>query len=391
MRFIRLRKCHFEAVKVITRVLLFLLKKCWLQFAALIVCIVLLYGFYGGLIALSSGFFGACLVLYKLIDWFLYHPEDPPDSRTNVCSPAVLKLPFHSTHVRTVDGVDINLVFIAQPNERLSEAVTLIYFHGNAGNIGHRLLNVSELYHNCKCNILLVEYRGYGQSKGSPSESGLYLDGEAALNYALNHPDINKSKIVLFGRSLGGAVALEMASSPKLNAHISAVIIENTFTSIPDVAKTLFDCQLLRMIPRCFYKSKFDSLSKISRVSVPTLFLSGMADELIPPSMMQTLYQSSRSIMKQFSSFDNGTHNFTWRCKDYYTVINSFLAKIFNADKCVVENEMRKVVLSPYSSTFSIASDQLKIPSVLNSSATNFQLRSENFETATNLNSIEVV
>ncbi|RWS26529.1 alpha/beta hydrolase domain-containing protein 13-like protein [Leptotrombidium deliense] len=305
-----------------------------------------------------------------MIDWFLYHPDDPVDSRINVCSPAVVKLPFQSTFIKTADNVEINVVFIYQEKQKVCDAPTLVYFHGNAGNVGHRLLNVSEIYHNCGCNLLLVEYRGYGHSKGSPSESGLYMDAEAALSYLLEHPDVNKSKIVLFGRSLGGAVAVELCSNPNFSTHVSALIIENTFTSIPDVARILFDCRIVRLIPRWFYKSRFDSLSKISQVSVPTLFLSGLADELIPPSMMHSLYESSGSILKQFKSFDNGTHNFTWRCKDYYSVLNLFLCQSLqesNNKMHIVNEVVSKVNASNAYSTkcLTIPTNMLQVPSVL--------------------------
>lgn len=134
MKFLNLRKCHVEAIKAISRIIIFLFKKCWLQFTSLIVIIITIYGFYGGLIALLSGFIGASAVLYKISDWFLYHPEDPVDSRVNVASPSILRLPFESTFVNTSDGVTINLVLIKQdPPSKFSSVPTLVYLHGNAG------------------------------------------------------------------------------------------------------------------------------------------------------------------------------------------------------------------------------------------------------------------
>lgn len=107
----------------------------------------------------------------------------------------------------------------------------------------------------------------------------------------LQHPAIDRSQIVLFGRSLGGAVAVELARNPVLASHIAAVVVENTFTSIPDVARILFDCRPIRAIPNWFYKNQFNTAAKVGQVSQPTLFLSGLQDELIPPSMMFLLYQ----------------------------------------------------------------------------------------------------
>ena len=97
---------------------------------------------------------------------------DPPDSRFNVASPSILRLPYESHFIQTIDGVTINVVLIKQDPDKISSVPTIVYLHGNAGNVGHRLQNVHEMYHYLSCNILLVEYRGYGLSKGSPSESG---------------------------------------------------------------------------------------------------------------------------------------------------------------------------------------------------------------------------
>ncbi|KAI1305345.1 Protein ABHD13 [Halotydeus destructor] len=328
MSFFTLRKCHVEAIKGLAKIVFFLLKKCWIQASSLLFIVLFLYILYGGLVAFLSVLIGVLAIMYKVGDWFLYHPEDPPDSRFNVASPSVLRLPYESAFVKTADGVTINVVLVKQEApDKLTTAPTFVYLHGNAGNIGHRLQNVSELYHYLGCNVLLVEYRGYGLSKGLPCEHGLYLDSEAAMEYLLQHPAIDKTQIVLFGRSLGGGVAVELAKNIRYKDHVAAVIIENTFTSIPDIARILFDCKLVRMLPNWFHKNQFNSAAKMSKVPQATLFLSGLQDELIPPTMMYSLYQGSAAILKHFHEFEHGTHNFTWRCSDYYVVINSFLNK----------------------------------------------------------------
>lgn len=95
------------------------------------------------------------------------------------------------------------MYFIHQPKERQGNSPTMIFFHGNAGNMGHRLQNCVGLYHSLHCNILLVEYRGYGLSEGIPSEEGLYLDAKASIDYLFTRNDINLLEIIVFGRSLG--------------------------------------------------------------------------------------------------------------------------------------------------------------------------------------------
>jgi len=260
----------------------------------------------------------------------VYHPEEPANSRLYVPSPQVLHLPFENLFLRTKDGVRINAVLIKQqPNEVMASAMTIIFLHGNAGNIGHRLFNAHGLYHNLSSNILMLEYRGFGRSEGTPSEEGLYLDAQAAVDYLVSRGDIDPHKLVVFGRSLGGAVAINLASQINYSQNLRAVLLENTFTSIPEVAQAFVNCKLLRFLPNFMFKNKFISKSKIKNIEVPTLFISGLADRLIPPRMMQELYSLSKGRMKGMVTFESGTHNDTWQCSLYYTALNSFLTKVF--------------------------------------------------------------
>ena len=333
MRFASRLIINKEIIKNLLRISFYFWKKCWPQIFTFITLIMISYLFIGMIGALISFILGLYIFIHKMTDWFLYHPNEPIDSRTNVCSPKILDLPFESTYISTSDGILINVFLLKQKPELLVTAPTIIYFHGNAGNIGHRLLNASELYHTLECNILLVEYRGFGHSQGTPSEAGIYKDAEAAINYLLSLSGIAKDKIILFGRSLGGAVAIHLAQHSQLSQKISAIIVENTFTSIPEVAKLLFNCKLVKFIPKWVYKSKYDSLSKIKSIKVPILFLSGLDDELIPPIMMHTLFELASSDVKHIQHFEGGTHNFTWRCSNYYSIIDAFLIKVLNNNK----------------------------------------------------------
>ena len=132
------------------------------------------------------------------------------------------------------DGVQIHSWLIRAPTERWTQAPTIIFFHGNAGNIGLRLPNAFQMIQFLTCNVLLVEYRGYGDSDSvSPSESGLKLDAEAALAFAQQHADLDSSKLFIFGRSLGGSVAFHLAEyAAQRNIPLAGVLVENTYTSI---------------------------------------------------------------------------------------------------------------------------------------------------------------
>ena len=131
----------------------------------------------------------------------LYYPEIPANSRIFVPAPNTLDLPFENVYFKSMDSTKLHGFFIPQPQAH--QCATILFFHGNAGNIGHRLPNVKGLFKHLQANIFLVEYRGYGMSEGSSSESGLYTDAQAAFNYLCSRQDIDKTRIVVFGRSLG--------------------------------------------------------------------------------------------------------------------------------------------------------------------------------------------
>lgn len=151
-------------------------------------------------------------ILYHAEDNFLFYPELPSHSRVFVPIPSMYGLPYENVQVRAADGTLLKMFFIYQPPERLHQSPTIIFFHGNAGNMGHRLQNAVGLYHNLHCNILLVEYRGYGLSEGSPTEEGLYIDAKASIDYLLSRSDVNLSEIIIFGRSLGKYVFFSLIS-----------------------------------------------------------------------------------------------------------------------------------------------------------------------------------
>lgn len=163
----------------------------------------LLYYVYGGVFAFILLVFSATGILYHAEDNFLYYPELPTHSRVFVQIPSMFSMPYENLQVRSSDGVSLHMFFIHQPKDRIRQCPTIVFFHGNAGNMGHRLQNCVGLYHSLQCNILLVEYRGYGLSEGTPSEDGLYLDARTAIDYLYTRSDINHSEIIVFGRSLG--------------------------------------------------------------------------------------------------------------------------------------------------------------------------------------------
>ncbi|KAB7498500.1 Protein ABHD13 [Armadillidium nasatum] len=306
------------------------MRKYWITSLIVITMIFLSFFMYGFIVSLLLFLCGFFAIFYQISDQLVYWPNYPTDSRCIVRLPSSIGLPSENLFLYARDGTKLHAVFVKQESHAIENAPTFVYMHGNAGNIGHRLGNIYDLYRILGINILVVEYRGYGLSQGSASEQGLYLDAEAAICYLRTRTDIDLSKIVVFGRSLGGAVAIDCVSRSEIRSRVAALVIENTFTSIPDMAKVLFaGMKILPSLPEWCHKNKFNSKLKMCRVVVPSLLLSGQADTLVPPRMMMELYQSCPSPMKRMLKFVRGSHNETWRCRGYYQGISEFLDEVF--------------------------------------------------------------
>ncbi|XP_043502021.1 protein ABHD13 [Polistes fuscatus] len=301
--------------------------KRWIFSGAYILFLFLLYWFYSCIFAFCLLCITTIVVLYHREDQLLYHPGSPTHSRSYVPAPSTYNLPYESIYTRSGDGTMLHMFFIPQPEDRAKIAPTLLFLHGNAGNIGHRLHNVVGLYRNIQCNILMLEYRGYGLSQGSPSEEGLYMDARAGIDYLASKPNINTNEIIVFGRSLGGAIAIDLATREENARRIWCLILENTFTSIPDMA-AFVGSKFFLYLPLFIYKNKYLSNFKIRSMTVPTLFISGLADTFVPPGMMQELYKNCQSRCKKILPISGGTHNETWCQPGYYENICSFLNEL---------------------------------------------------------------
>ena len=178
---------------------------------------------------------------------------------------------------------------------------TLLFLHGNAGNLSHRYDIIDELV-KLPVNVFIVDYRGYGKSEGRPSEQGLYADARAAWDYLTTVRGISPASIVLFGESLGGAVAIDLAS----NVSACGLVVQSSFTSIADMA-----AEVMPFAPRFLIRTKMDSLSKIAQVSCPKLFIHSEADDVIPYRLGRRLFDAAHAP-KQFYEVKDAPHNLTF-------------------------------------------------------------------------------
>ena len=139
---------------------------------------------------------------------------------------------YEDLRLPTPDGEILGAFFIRPANKGIATNVTILMFHGNAGNIGHRVPIAKVLEENLGCNVLMLEYRGYGMSTGTPDEKGLMIDAQTGLDYIRTAKETKDGKIVIYGQSIGGAVAIQLAAKNQEEGDVIGLILENTFTSI---------------------------------------------------------------------------------------------------------------------------------------------------------------
>lgn len=236
---------------------------------------------------------GACLILAGVIfvfqSQFVYFPIRPVSA-----DPADISLEFESVSLETKDGVRLSAWFIPHPDAR----GVLLFCHGNAGNIGHRLESIA-IFHRLGLDVFIFDYRGYGQSEGKPSETGTYQDAEAAWRYLTEERQIEPGRIIIFGRSLGGAVAAWLAQ----HHTPAALILESSFTSLPDIAATLYPYLPVRPLLRF----KYSTAEYLKKVDCPVLIVHSPDDEIMPFSHGKRLFATAPEP-KNFLEI-SGTHN----------------------------------------------------------------------------------
>lgn len=274
--------------------------------------------------------------LYFKQDSLLYFPEiggiprRPSQNPRRYRSPSEYSIPFESHRIECADGVSIHAWLLLRDQSRSDHLPTLVFFHGNAGNIGLRLPNALQMLQYLNANVLMVEYRGYGESDVvAPSEAGLKLDAEAALRFIIKHPKIDPAKVFLFGRSLGGAVAFHLAHYAQ-NEHLplAGVIVENTFTSVSDMVDHLMP--LIAPLKALVLRIRWNSLAIVPSLTVPVLYLAGARDELVPHQHMIKLYRATNGA--KIHVVKDGTHNETWMQggQEYWDAFRGFLVHTSN-------------------------------------------------------------
>lgn len=236
--------------------------------------------------------------------------------------PSDIGMAYEDVTIETSDGFRLHGWYV--PAKKDSEqTVTFLFFHGNAGNINNRIEKI-ELLHILGGNVLIIDYRGYGISEGSPSEKGIYLDAQAALDHLMARDDIAKDKIIVYGVSLGGAPAAELAL--KRQDDLAGLVMHSTLTSAKDMAK-----RILPIVPAFLVQTKMANIDKIQQIKVPKLIIHSPQDEVIPYQMGEQLFKAAAEP-KEFLRL-NGDHNDAHiiSMDEYLAGMRKFLDKYFKS------------------------------------------------------------
>jgi fermentation-respiration switch protein FrsA (DUF1100 family) len=255
---------------------------------------------------------GAVWAYLRFFEWRnLYCPAHEIES-----TPAVFGLQYEDVNFISEDGRMLHGWWIPHPEAR----GTILHCHGNAGNIGDRAWMAADL-HRLKVNVFLFDYRGYGESRGLPTEQGTYRDARAAYEVVrAKYRDEESPPVVLHGQSLGGAVAIQLA----LDKPVRGLIVESSFSSVIDMGQKLYP-----LLPiRWFCRFRYDSASKVASLNIPKLFAHSPQDDLIPYDLGEKLYRAAIQP-KDFVVLEGSHNDAGWTLTPaYWRAVEKFLDRV---------------------------------------------------------------
>ncbi len=240
----------------------------------------------------------------------IYFPQ-----RVHEATPRQLGLAYEDVDLRAEDGARLHGWFLSVPGSRL----TLLLCHGNGGNVSHRLDRALLAQAHLGADVLLFDYRGYGRSEGTPDEPGTYRDARAAWRWLLAKGQ-SPGRIVIFGESLGSAVAVQLALDTE---GARALVLESPFVSIPEMARAAYP--FLPLWP--LVRTRYDNLAKVGRLRLPLLVLHGDRDAIVPFAQGRRVFEAAPQP-KRFYAIPGASHNDTYVVggEPYWRVLAEFLA-----------------------------------------------------------------
>lgn len=255
------------------------------------------------------GYLALVAIVYFAQPHLLYYPET---GREIFATPNDAGIDYETVEIDTADGETLHGWFVPAP----AAPATVLFLHGNAGNISHRMDYLS-MFHERGYSTFIFDYRGYGDSSGTPSEQGTYLDAQAAWQYLTETRNIAPEQIVLFGESLGGAIAAWVAE----REQPGALVLASAFTSVSDIAAKLYPFLPVRLLSRFEY----DTRKSLESVSCPVFIAHSPDDEVVPFAQGQALYEAAREP-KQFLELQGGhNHGLIFMRKEWVDALDGFI------------------------------------------------------------------
>jgi fermentation-respiration switch protein FrsA (DUF1100 family) len=281
-------------------------------------------------VMLAAGFI---ITIMAFEDRFIYFPEKFPEGQWDIKTVAAegqVVPVIEDCFFQTPDGVRLHGWFCAPGKGEqgaiapVAAEMTLLWFHGNAGNITHRY-GMIEMLVKLPANVFIIDYRGYGKSGGEPSEEGLYIDARAAWDYLTKDRRIAPDRIIIFGKSLGGVPAIDLASK----SDAAGLIVQSSFSCAADMAQAL-----MPFVPRAFIRTRMDSVGKIAGVKCPKLFIHSRSDEVVPFALGQKLFEAA-SDPKKFCEVKGAAHNDTYIIggRAYFEDLREFILSCSSGSK----------------------------------------------------------
>ncbi|HZR83534.1 MAG TPA: alpha/beta hydrolase [Candidatus Binatia bacterium] len=269
-----------------------------------------------------SAFLASALVVpivlaMSFADRLVYFPVGPHDA-----TPTALGLAYEDVHLQASDGVAIHAWFVpaeesAATPRAVAQRPAVLFLHGNAGNISHRLDKLAVL-HSLGASVLLLDYRGYGASEGTPSEEGLYRDADAAYDWLIAR-GVAPAEIVPYGESLGGAVATDLAA----RRPVGGLVLESAPTSIIEVARHHYPYVPVALL----LSDRYDAASRVARVTAPILILHSPDDEIVPFAMAEELLAAARGPKRLVRLAGGHNDGFLVAATAYREALRTFLAR----------------------------------------------------------------
>lgn len=259
-------------------------------------------------------YLGLAALIYFKQSSLIFQPET---GRGFLASPADVRMPFTPLQLTTPDGETLDGWFVPTGARRPVRGL-VVFFHGNAGNIAHRL-EYLRMFHDLGLATLIIDYRGYGRSSGIPSEEGTYRDAEAAWRHATQVLGFPPGQIVIFGESLGGGVAAQAAEKNQP----AALVLASSFTSVPELGAELYPLLPIRLLARI----RYDSLARLAQIACPVLVIHSRNDDVISIRHGRRLFDAARPP-KQFLEIEGG-HNegFVFGRDEWIRQLDAFLGQ----------------------------------------------------------------